>query len=88
MPSNKDIQQKRAEANSLDSTVHVGKNGITDATISELEGQLKAKRLVKVRLLKSATYETGIQEQAEKLARATASTLVDVRGHTAVFWKP
>jgi len=87
MPTNKDIQQKRAEANQLDVTVHVGKQGITDATITELKAQLKAKRLVKVRLLKSATHETSTQEQAEALAAATGTTLVDVRGHTAVFWK-
>lgn len=88
MPSNKDIQQKRAEANQLSVSLQVGKNGINDATITELQGQLKAKRLVKVRLLKSATYESGDQEQAEKLAEATGAILVEVRGHTAVYWQP
>ncbi len=87
MPSNKDIQQKRAEANQLSVSLQVGKHGINDATIAELKGQLKAKRLVKVRLLKSATHDSSDKEQAEKLAEATGSILVEVRGHTAVYWK-
>jgi RNA-binding protein len=87
MPTNKEIQQKRSEANSLTASVHVGKNGINDATIAELKAQLKARRIVKVRLLPSATHESSAKEQAEKLAEATGTILVDVRGHTAVLWK-
>ncbi len=87
MPSNKEIQQKRAEANTLPVTVHVGKGGI-DATVAELQAQLEKRRLVKVRLLKSATYETSDKEQADALAEASGGILVDLRGHTAVYWKP
>ena len=87
MPTNKEIQAKRAEANQLAVTVHVGKGGI-DATVDELRAQLEKRRLVKVRLLKSATYETSDKEQAEALAEATGGILVDLRGHTAVYWKP
>lgn len=88
MPSNKDIQQKRSEANAVEVTLHVGKNGITESTVAELKAQLEKRRLVKVRLLKSATYETGNQAQADALAEQSGGILVDVRGHTAVFWKP
>ncbi len=88
MPSNKEIQAKRAEANTLAVTVHVGKGGLSQATIDELSAQLERRRLVKVRLLKSATYELGDKAQAEALAEATGGILVDVRGHTAVYWKP
>lgn len=82
-----DIHKKRAEANQLPVSLQIGKHGITDATIAELQGQLKKNHLVKVRLLRSATHESGDQEQAERLAEATGATLVDVRGHTAVYWK-
>lgn len=88
MPSNKDIQAKRSEANAIAVSVHVGKSGVTDATIAELKDQLERRRLVKVRLLKSATHETGNKVQAEALAEASGGVLVDLRGHTAVYWKP
>lgn len=86
--NNHQIQAKRAEAQSIDITCHVGKNGVNDATIQELAAQLKKRKLVKVRLLKTAT-EGGSenQSQAEKLAEATHSLLIEVRGHTAVFFR-
>ncbi len=86
--TNKQIQGLRGKAQALDVTLHVGKNGITPATIEELSGQLKKKKLVKVRLLKAAT-EGGAQDdaQAKALAEATGSRLLEVRGHTAVYWR-
>ena len=86
--NNKQIQEKRAAAQQIDVTLHVGKGGVNAATIAELDAQLKKKKLVKVRLLKSAT-EGGAQDdaQAQGLADATRSVLVEVRGHTAVFFR-
>jgi len=82
------LRAKRALANQLDVTLHVGKNGINDATVAELKAQLHKKKLVKVRLLKSATEGgSANQEQAEALAAKTDAQLVEVRGHTAVFWR-
>lgn len=83
-----DIRALRSQANSLKVTVHVGKSGITDATVGELQRHLKAQKLVKVRLLPAATDGgANDQEQAEALAKASASRLIEVRGHTAVFHK-
>lgn len=83
----KTLRQKKADAQKLPVTVTVGKNGITDATLEELERHLKKEKLVKVRLLKSATYEQGMQEQAEALAERSGATLIDVRGGTACYWR-
>lgn len=85
--SNKDKQARRADAQKLNASVHVGKVGVAGAA-DELKAQLKARKLVKVRLLPSAT-EGGkdTSGQAEALAQASGSELVEVRGHTAVFWK-
>ena len=87
--TNSQIQQKRAEAQQIDVSLQVGKNGVTPATVEELSNQLKKRKLVKVRLLKTAT-EGGAQDgdQAQALADATHSTLIEVRGHTAVFFRP
>jgi RNA-binding protein len=84
--TSKDVQAKRAEAQALRATLHVGKAGVTDATIAELDAQLRKSRLVKVRLLPTAAGTDG-RAQAGHLAVATASTLVEVRGHTAVLFR-
>lgn len=88
--TNKQLYQKRADAQKLPVAVTVGKNGVTEATAAELDRHLKKDKLVKVRLLPSATEGgegAAEDEQAARLAEATNSTLVDRRGHTAVFWR-
>lgn len=81
-------RDRRRLGQSLDPTVHVGKAGITEATIEELARHLKKDKLVKVRLLPTATDGgTLVKEQADTLAAATHSELVDVRGNTAVYYR-
>lgn len=82
------LRAKRALANQLPVTLHVGKNGITPSTVAELKAQLHRKKLVKVRLLRSAT-EGGAEDrsQAEALAQEADAQVVEVRGHTAVYWR-
>jgi RNA-binding protein len=85
---NKKIQELRSQAQSIEATLHVGKNGVTDAMVEELKAQIKRQKLVKVRLLPAATGTSTVTEQAQALADATKSTLVEVRGNTAVLWRP
>lgn len=83
-----EVRAKRAAATQLSVTLHVGKNGVNQATIAELKAQLHKHKLVKVRLLPSATDGgDGDKTQAEALAEATQAQLIEVRGHTAVFWR-
>lgn len=86
--SSKDIAALKAEAHDLDVALQLGKAGVTDAFITELDEQLNRQRLVKVRLLRSAREETGKDDIATDLAERTRSTLVEVRGNTAVFYRP
>jgi Predicted RNA-binding protein containing KH domain, possibly ribosomal protein len=65
-------------------TVWVGKSGV-GAVVDELDRQLRDRDVVKVRLLRSARGEHDTTTQAMTLADRTASTVVDVRGHTAVL---
>ncbi len=82
---NKLLKELKAQGQGLAVSVTVGKNGITDATIEELDRHLRKEKLVKVRLLKSATHEAGLQNQVDALASRTSARVIDVRGGTAVF---
>lgn len=48
------LYQLKSEANQISPILNIGKNGVTDTLIEELNKQIKANRLVKVRILKSA----------------------------------
>ncbi len=88
-PTNKEIQDKRAQAQAITASLQVGKNGITEQTVAELKAQLHRNKLVKVRFLR-ASSESGGEDtaQATRLAEACDAILVETRGHTAVFWRP
>jgi RNA-binding protein len=81
------LYQLKSEAHQISPILNIGKNGVTDALIEELNKQIKANRLVKVRVLKSAEDEKDLKAIAEEIAEATRSTLIEVRGRTVVLYR-
>lgn len=79
----KNIRRLRKEAQALKATLFVGKGGVTEEVATELIRQLKKSGLVKVRLQPSAEMDRA--EAGRELARVSSSTLVEVRGRTAVL---
>jgi len=80
MPSD----ERRQAIHELDSTLRVGKGGVA-AVADELSTQLQNRDLVKVKFLRSARGEGETAELAEELATLADATVVETRGHTAVF---
>lgn len=68
----------------LDVTVWVGKNGI-GAVVDELDDQLGSREFVKVKFHRAARGKTDAEELADKLAERVDATVIQTRGHTAVF---
>ena len=81
------LYQLKSEANQINPILNIGKNGVTDTLIEELSNQIKANRLVKVRVLKSAEEGKDVKAIAEEIAVATRSTLIEVRGRTVVLYR-
>ncbi|WP_292391445.1 YhbY family RNA-binding protein [Methanosarcina sp. UBA5] len=81
------LYRLKAEANQLSPILNVGKNGVTDTLVEELNKQIKANRLVKVRVLKSAEEGKDLKDIAEEIATATRSTVIEVRGRTVVLYR-
>lgn len=81
------LYKLKSEANQLTPILNIGKNGVTETLIEELNKQIKANRLVKVRVLRSAEEEKDVKEIAEEIANATRSTLIEVRGRTVVLYR-
>ncbi|HOW15093.1 MAG: YhbY family RNA-binding protein [Methanosarcina sp.] len=81
------LYQLKSDASKISPVLNVGKNGITETLIEELNKQIKANRLVKVKVLKSAEEGKDLKTIADELAEATRSTLIDVRGRTVVLYR-
>ena len=82
-------ERLRAEGQRVEATLQVGKGGVTDGVVSELDAQLKRNHLVKVRLQRGAAG--GDREAEEALALELAgrlgAELVERRGHTVLLYR-
>ena len=67
--------------------INIGKNGLSENVINEIKRRLKEKKIVKIRVLKSAREILGIdrREIARLVAEKTGSELVEIRGFTFIL---
>lgn len=71
-----------------DPTVWVGKEGSTTQIVNEISRQLEKREIVKAKILQTALKNEEARDIAAKMANQTGATLIDVRGHTFVLYKP
>jgi RNA-binding protein len=81
------LYKLKAEASGIKPILNIGKNGITDAVVEEIKKQVKAYRLVKIKMLKTTPEGEDVKEAAQKLAEVTGTTLIEVRGSTVVLYR-
>lgn len=77
----------KRELNSEKPTIRVGKQGAPQI-INEVSRQLDQRKIVKVKILKTALKNDNAKNIASTIAQKTSSTLIDVRGHTFILYKP
>lgn len=85
MLTSKERAELRARANSLDTTLMVGKEGVTEAVIAEAENQLDARELVKGRVLEAAMMSP--REVSDEICEATGADGVAVIGTKFVIYR-
>jgi RNA-binding protein len=83
-----DLAALRATGQTLGVAFQVGKDGVSEGVVKELQARLERDPLVKVKILASAREDADAKALAQGLAQAARVTLVEVRGHTALFYRP
>ena len=83
--TSKQRAQLRGLANSLDTILHVGKDGIGENLIKQADDALEARELIKGRALENSLLSA--REAAEALAGATRSEVVQVIGTRFVLYR-
>ena len=69
-------------------TVWVGKDGLSEKLIGEIEKQLQKNKMVKGKILPAAiTADTTAQAIAAKAAEQTGAALVELRGHVFILFR-
>ena len=85
MLTSKERSELRAHANPLETTLMVGKGGITDSVIAEADNQLTARELVKGKVLEGAFMTP--REVCDALCEATGAEGVAVIGNKFVIYR-
>lgn len=73
------------EVRSKSATLILGRSGVTDEFVEEVKKQLKRKRVIKIRALKSVLSEKSINELGSDIAMRTKSRLLEIRGYTLLL---
>ena len=85
MLTSKQRAELRSQANGLDTTLMVGKSGVTDAVIAEAENLLTARELVKGKVLEGALMSP--REVCDDICQATGADGVAVIGTKFVIYR-
>lgn len=84
--TSKERAKLRAEANGLEPIFQIGKEGITDAVVAQLEDTFNTRELFKIKVhLETSPEEPKVL--AQKIAEATGCDIVQVIGGTIVVFR-
>lgn len=86
MLTSKQRAQLRAMANSMETIGQVGKGGINENLIKQVEDALEARELIKLRVLETA-FMTA-REACEAICAATGAEPVQTVGSRFVIYRP
>jgi len=81
------VKEQQAKARQLYPSMQVGKSGITQGLVDELKLQLKAKKMIKVKFMKSFIEGIDKKAVARDLARKLDAVLIQQIGGVVVFAK-
>ena len=83
--TSKQRAQLRGLASTMDTILHVGKDGISDNLVKQADDALEARELIKGRVLENSMYTP--REAAEEPSAATRSEVVQVIGSKFVLYR-
>jgi RNA-binding protein YhbY len=66
---------------------NLGKKGVTEEFVSHVAKLLKKYKIIKIKVLKSATIQSNLRELSEQIVKATNSHLLEIRGKTILISK-
>ncbi len=75
----------RSKAKNLEPILRIGKNGLTDNVIAEINKLLKKKKLIKIKLLRFPNEKNNKKDLIKKIVNETNSELIESVGNVIVI---
>lgn len=85
MLTGKQRAQLRKEANGIPALYQIGKDGITDNVLRQLDDALEAREIIKIHILESSLLDT--RETVDELAERLGAEPVQAIGSKAVIYR-
>lgn len=76
----------RSLSNRIEPIFQIGKSGVTDVLIEQLNNALEARELIKINILE--TVPSSKKDIAEEVSLKTNSVLVQILGNKVTLYKP
>ena len=80
-------KELRDKAKHLDALVRIGKSGLSETVITEINKQLKLHKVVKIKLLKSFVENNKRKDVSIQLKENTNSDEMVLQGNTVTLYK-
>ena len=84
----KEIKLLRSQARKLEPVARIGKNGLTEGAIKEIDKILEKRNLIKIKLLMPSYIGRDKKGIVKELVMKTRSQLVDSVGSVVVIYRP
>lgn len=85
MLTSKQRSKLRSQANDMDTILQVGKDGIGDTLIKQVDDALTAREMIKIRVLNN--QEMSSRQVADEIAEKVQCDVVQVIGTRIVFFR-
>lgn len=85
MLTSKQRSYLRSLGNEMEPLLIVGKGGVTDNVVQQLDEVLRTRELVKARVLPHTEFD--VKEIGETLSRETVSEIVQIIGRNILFYR-
>lgn len=83
--TSKQVSQLKKEAHHLNPLFQIGKNGINDNFITQIDDLLEKRELIKISVLQNAEEEK--KDLADQISMKTNSEIVTVIGNTIILYR-
>lgn len=83
--SSKNIKQLKKESHHLNPIFQVGKNGVTDNFIEQIDDVLEKRELIKISVLQNCLEDKD--DIAKVVTEATGSDIVTIIGNTIIIYR-
>ncbi len=85
MLNSKQRAKLRGMANGIETILQIGKGGINENTVKQVDDALTARELIKIRVLENSLYTA--KEAAAEIAEAVSCEVVQVVGTRITFYR-